>query len=443
MTSSPVKKPHAETKAGHREHTETGWRLLKLRDLRWLWIGQAISQIGEGLNKVALLYLVFNLTNSTLMTTVIGVLQTLPPLILGPILGVYIDRFPKKWLMMAADTCRAGLALIIPLLYAANALTLPRVYIVVFLMAVVATVFGPALSSTVPLIVERAQLTAANALVASTAMIGMLVGPAVSGLGIATVGMQAVLYVSSGTFVLSVLSLSRLHLKQSESQHAAAQKSGSFVKDLKEGLRFVFVKHRTIAGFILAALCYSLASSAFVFLLPVFAEKVLHVGAMTLGWLWSAYGAGMVAVSITLACTEQHRAGTRLLFIAGAMVVGGVASFILAGTAQPLVAIVLVALIGAGLAAFTPIVWGMLQEMAPEKLRGRIFSIFNTGAMSASMIGMVAFGWATDRLGPQISLLGMAAIFWLTAAASLALWKFADMSAVKSGSDGQDQRLAC
>jgi len=124
-------------------------------------------------------------------------------------------------------------------------------------------------------------------------------------------------------------------------------------------------------------------------------------------------------------------------------VVGGVASFILAGTAQPLVAIVLVALIGAGLAAFTPIVWGMLQEMAPEKLRGRIFSIFNTGAMSASMIGMVAFGWATDRLGPQISLLGMAAIFWLTAAASLALWKFADMSAVKSGSDGQDQRLAC
>ena len=443
MTSSAAKKPHAETKTGRREHTETGWRLLKLRDLRWLWTGQAISQIGEGLNKVALLYLVFNLTNSTLMTTVIGVLQTLPPLILGPILGVYIDRFPKKWLMMGADTCRAGLALIIPLLYAANALTLPRVYIVVFLMAVVATVFGPALSSTVPLIVERAQLTAANALVASTAMIGMLVGPAVSGLGIATVGMQVVLYVSSGTFVLSVLSLSRLHLKQSASQHAAAQKSGSFVKDLKEGLRFVFVKHRTIAGFILAALCYSLASSAFVFLLPVFAEKVLHVGAMTLGWLWSAYGAGMVAVSITLACTQQHRAGTRLLFIAGAMVVGGVASFILAGTAQPLVAIVLVALIGAGLAAFTPIVWGMLQEMAPEKLRGRIFSIFNTGAMSASMIGMVAFGWATDRLGPQISLFGMAAIFWLTAAASLALWKFADMSQVKSGSDGQDQRLAC
>jgi MFS transporter, DHA3 family, macrolide efflux protein len=444
MTSSAVEKTHAGTKgAGRREHAETGWRLLKLRDLRWLWMGQAISQIGEGLNKVALLYLVYNLTNSTLMTTVIGVLQTLPPLMLGPVLGVYIDRFPKKWLMMGADTCRAGLALIIPLLYAANALTLPRVYIVVFIMAVVTTVFSPALSSTVPLIVERAQLTAANALVASTAMIGMLVGPAVSGLGIATVGMQVVLYVSSATFVLSVLSLSRLHLKQSPSQRAEKRKSGSFLKDLKEGLHFVFVKRRTIAGFVLAALCYSLASSAFVFLLPVFAEKVLHVGAMTLGWLWSAYGAGMVAVSITLACMPQYRATTRLLLIAGAMVIGGVASFSLAGTAQPVLSIVLVALIGAGLAAFTPIVWGMLQEMAPDKLRGRIFSIFNTGAMSASMIGMVAFGWTTDRLGPQISLFGMAAIFWLTAAAALALWQFGDVSQIKSGSDQQGHRLAC
>jgi MFS transporter, DHA3 family, macrolide efflux protein len=190
-------------------------------------------------------------------------------------------------------------------------------------------------------------------------------------------------------------------------------------------------------------LCYSLASSAFVFLLPVFAEKVLHVGAMTLGWLWSAYGGGMVAVSVALACSQQHRATTRLLFIAGAMVIGGAASFILAGTVQPILSIVLVAVIGAGLAAFTPIVWGMLQEMAPEKLRGRIFSIFNTGAMSASMIGMVAFGWATDRLGPQISLFGMAAIFWLTAAASLALWKFGDVSQVKSGTDHKGTRVAC
>ena len=169
------------------------------------------AQIGEGLNKVALLYLVYNLTNSTLMMTVIGVLQTLPPLILGPLLrGLY--RPIAKWVMIGVDTLRAGLALIIPFLYGTNALTLPAVYLVVFIMAIVGTVFGPTLAATVPLVVDRTQLVPANALVGSTAMLAMLIGPAVSGLGIATMGMQIVLYVSSVTFLFSVLSLSRLHL---------------------------------------------------------------------------------------------------------------------------------------------------------------------------------------------------------------------------------------
>ena len=88
---SPSAREKAQARSGSRlgsEHKETGWRLLKIPDLRWLWIGQAVSQIGEGLNKVALLYLVYNLTSSTLMMTVIGILETLPPLILGPLLGV-------------------------------------------------------------------------------------------------------------------------------------------------------------------------------------------------------------------------------------------------------------------------------------------------------------------------------------------------------------------
>jgi DHA3 family macrolide efflux protein-like MFS transporter len=403
----------------------TGWRLLTIPDFRWLWLGQAVSQIGEGLNKVALLYLVYEVTGSTLMMTVIGVLQTLPPLLLGPLLGVYVDRLPKKWMMMGADALRAALALIIPVLYAVHAFTLPRTYVVVFLMALVATVFSPALSSTVPLIVGPTQLTAANAWVASTAMIGMLVGPAISGLGIATVGMQVVLYVSSATFALSVLSLSQLRLKQAQAPQGSNSRK-TFLKDLREGLRFVFVKKRTVAGLVLAAISYSLAASAFVFLLPVFAEKVLHVNALMLAWLWSAYGAGMLVVSLVLACMKQYTPSVRLRLIVAAMVVGGAASYLLGVTNQTFLALGLVAIIGASLAAFTPVVWGLLQEMTPEELRGRVFSVLNTGAMSASMLGMVGFGWTADRLGPVMSLMGMTAVFAVTAGVTLLLGRFGD-----------------
>ena len=438
MTTVAVsKRSLGKTAASEPVECGTGWRLLRIRDFRWLWLGQAVSQVGEGLNKVALLYLVYEVTGSTLMMTVIGVLQTLPPLLLGPLLGVYVDRLPKKWMMMGADGLRAALALIIPILYAVHAFTLPRVYVVVFLMSVVATVFSPSLSSTVPLIVSPTQLTAANAWVASTAMIGMLVGPAISGLGIATVGMQVVLYVSSATFLLSVLSLSQLRLKQAQAQEGG-NRPGTFLRDLREGLRFVFVKQRTVAGLVLAAISYSLAASAFVFLLPVFAEKVLHVNALMLAWLWSAYGAGMLAVSLTLACMKQYTPSVRLRLIMVAMAVGGVASYLLGNTTQVLIALGWVAIIGAALAAFTPVVWGLLQEMTPEQLRGRVFSVLSTGAMSASMLGMVGFGWTADRLGPVVSLLGMTAVFTVTAGITLLLRQFGDWKSLNRSDHDED-----
>jgi MFS family permease len=150
------------------------------------------------------------------------------------------------------------------------------------------------------------------------------------------------------------------------------------------------------------------------------------VNALMLAWLWSAYGAGMLVVSLALACMKQHTPSVRLRLIMAAMVVGGAASCLLGATTQTLVAIGLAAVIGAALAAFTPVVWGLLQELTPAELRGRVFSVLNTGAMSASMLGMVGFGWTADRLGPVMSLLGMTAVFAVTAGVTLLLWRFGD-----------------
>jgi hypothetical protein len=96
--------------------------------------------------------------------TVIGVLEMLPPLIIGPLLRRLCRPLPEEADDDGVDGTRAGLALIIPLLYAADVLTLTALYVFVFIMALVSTVLGPALPATIPLIVERSQFTAANAL---------------------------------------------------------------------------------------------------------------------------------------------------------------------------------------------------------------------------------------------------------------------------------------
>src|ERR1041384_8415776 len=130
----------------------SGWELLKTRNFGLLFSGQAISQIGDSMNKVALLWFVYELTGSAFKMTVIGLLQTIPPLVFGPLIGVYLDRMRKKPVMVWVDTIRTGLVTLIPLLYAMELLTLERLYVLVFRISIVSTIFSQALASAAPLV---------------------------------------------------------------------------------------------------------------------------------------------------------------------------------------------------------------------------------------------------------------------------------------------------
>jgi MFS transporter, DHA3 family, macrolide efflux protein len=392
-----------------------GRLLLRSRDFGFLWAGQVISQIGDGLNKVALLWFVYDLTGSALKMTLVGLLQTIPPLLLGPLIGVYLDRLPKKPVMIWIDLLRTVLVLLIPVLYALDGLTLNRLYALVFMTAIVSTVFGPALVSAVPLIVGRKQLTAANALLQSSTNLGILIGPAISGFGIAFMGAQNVLYVNAGTFFLSALCLLPIRVRRLTLPRSATGGSPPIAHEMWEGFRFVFLQHQPMLALMVTAALYSLASSAFVFMLPVFAKQLLHMGPVELGWLWSALGIGMLCTSARLAWLDHGDVASRFRLISGAMVVGGAAVCSLSVVGGPVAAGVLMIIVGGSTALFTPVVWAVLQEMTPGHMLARVMTTFSTGGMFAAMLGMTAFGWAADALGAAISLFGIGLILMMTA----------------------------
>jgi MFS family permease len=380
-----------------------------------LWAGQVISQIGDGLNKVALLWFVYDLTGSALKMTLIGLLQTIPPLLVGPLIGVYLDRLPKKPVMIWIDLLRTVLVLLIPVLYAFDWLTLNGLYALVFMTAIVSTVFGPALASAVPLIVGRKQLTAANALLQSSTNLGVLIGPAMSGIGIAVMGAQNVLYVNAATFFISALCLLPIRVRQLTLPRTATGRAPHIAHEMWEGFRFVFLQHRPVLALMATAALYSLGASAFVFMLPVFAKQLLHMGPAELGWLWSTLGIGMLCTSAWLAWLQQGDVASRFRLISGAMAVGGAAVCSLNLVSGNVAAGVLMIIIGGSTALFTPIVWAVLQEMTPGHMLARVMTTFSTGGMFAAMLGMTAFGWAADALGAPISLFGIGFILLLTA----------------------------
>lgn len=391
-----------------------GWELLRTRDFSLLWSGQVISQIGDSLNKVALLWFVYELTGSALKMTLVGLLQTIPPLAFGPLIGVYLDRLPKKTVMVWVDIVRTGAVLLIPVLHALGGLTLERLYLLVFLISMVSTVFGPALSSAVPLLVAPSRLVAANALLQSTGNIGMLVGPAVSGLGIALIGAQNVLYVDAATFVISVLCLIPIRLREPRAL-GRSRLAGAVIQDLLVGFRFVFVQHRPILLLMITAALYNLGASALIFLLPLVAKDMLGVGPLKLGLIWSGLGVGMLLASVGLAWVRQGDIRDRLGLVALGMAIGGLSVCGLPLLETPLSATALLVVIGGSTALFTPVVWTMLQEMTPEPLLGRVFTTFSTGGMASAMAGMIGFGWVADAVGPTASLVGVGLILLATA----------------------------
>jgi MFS transporter, DHA3 family, macrolide efflux protein len=393
-----------------------GWRLVKTRDFGLLWWGQVTSQIGEGLNKVALLWFVYELTGSAMMIATVGLLQTVPPLLFGPLIGVYLDRLRKKPVMIWVDVIRTFLTFLIPALYGFGVLSLEGLFVLIFLTSMVSTVFGPALVSAVPFLVRRSELVSANALIQGTNNIGLLLGPAVSGVLIALIGAQHVLYVNAATFLVSALCLVPIRSSEPVRRDQKSKAlSGSMLSDLSVGFRFVFSDRSTVFVLVTISTLYNLGASAFVFVLPVYAREALQVGPVELGWLWSALGAGMLAASAWLTFRPKNDVRSRMQILVSGTAVGGLATCTLSLLESPLIAAGFVILVGAGAALLNPVVFALLQEVTPSHLMGRVLTTFSTGSMAAAMVGMSGFGWIADAIGPAQSLIGLGLVLLLTA----------------------------
>lgn len=390
--------------------TFAGWRgLLTNRNVVWLCTGQAISQIGEGLSKVALLWFVYDLTGSALKMTMIGILQTVPPLVFGLFAGVLLDRVSKRAAMIVIDTVRAGLLALIPTLYWMDMLTLPWLYVLVFITAMFSMAFGPAMKAIEPLLVKSDQLTQINALDQSTMTIGQLLGPAISGILIAIIGAQNVLYVNAGAFIVAVLCKLPIRIEEKR-RPAGVSPMQDALRDLKEGMRFVLIERRLMPLLMAVASLFTLGSTAFVYLLPVLAKDYLHADSVELGWLWASLSLGLLAVTVWMLGAAPRELCRQLFLIAVAAAVGGGALFGLTLVTSFVPVALLIAAIGASSGVVNPFVSASLQERAPKDMLARVFSVFNTGTLVAAMVGMTACGWVADHMGPTVSLVATAAV---------------------------------
>jgi MFS transporter, DHA3 family, macrolide efflux protein len=389
--------------------------LVRARGFRLLWLGETVSQIGDGLNRVALLWFVYQTHHSTLKTSVVGVLQTLPALILSPLIGVYLDRWPKKRMLILVSVAHGALVALMPILFALGVLHLGLLYGLVLLTSVVATFYGPTLTLAVPLIVDPEDLRAANALIQSTATIGVLLGPLVAGVAISVFGTANVLYLDAATFMFFVACMAFVPVHERPRPQRAPLVRSRLARELREGLRFMIRKQTGILLLTLVASLQNFGASAFIFLLPTLAKAHFSALSLSVGALWSAFGGGMLLAALVIASirNDPRRGLTRL--VPAALACGGAAVMALTHVHSRFGAGALMVVTGFAAASLGPVVITLLEEGTPERLRGRVITTFNTANMAMAMLGMLAFGWAADHVGETPALVAVGLVLFSSA----------------------------
>lgn len=391
--------------SGGMELDSTNDPLLKNSRFLRLWIGQGTSFLGDAVSMVALVILVVQITGSA--SAVGGALVTrLLPTLASPLAGVLADRLDRRLVLVASDLARA--VLVLGLVFADD---LATIYVLVFLMGLARTLFNPTIRAGFPSVVGGGDLTRANALIGGTFSVSETAGPALGGLLVATVGVDAAFVLDSATYLISAASLSLISLPRPQREEEGA----GFGEDLRSGFSYLAgarVPLAIVLGAFLTVLTINTTIPAEVFL----AKVTFDAGNAGYGILVGLYGGGMVLGSALMAALGDR---VRLLPFYFFGVFATALALVGAGL-SPSFVVALGALMVAGIANGTENVTTdtILQKRVPDAFLGRVFSVrflsFSIGEVFAYGVG----GAILDASGARTTYLLAGAA---TAAAGLAI----------------------
>jgi MFS family permease len=357
--------------------------------------GQSISLIGTWMQMAAQSWLVLTLTGSATTLGVIVALQTLPVLLLGPYGGVIADRVDKRRLMVALQIAMGVQALVLGVLTVTGAVRLWEIGALAALLGLNNAFENPARQSFMLEMVGAESLRNAVSLNSVLVNVARVIGPAVAGVLIATVGEGVCFLVNAASFVAVVASLTTLD----RSAIFPSTPSGREPGQLREGLRYVRRTPELGVPLLMMALAGCLAYE-FQVTLPVMARQGLHAGATGYGFMTAAMGVGAVVGGLFVAA--KGRTGLPTL-VAAATAFGVVLVF--AGLAPSLpVELFALALAGGASISFMATGNSTLQLNAAPTMRGRVMSLWFVAFQGSTPIGGPIVGWVMAQAGARAGL---------------------------------------
>jgi MFS family permease len=386
-------------------------RALRHRNYQLFFGGQLISLIGTWMDQVAEAWLVYRLTGSALLLGTVAFASQIPVFLLAPIGGALADRVDRRKILIATQSAMMLLTFVLAWVTLSHRVKIWQIVTLAALTGVVNAIDLPARQSFVVDMVSRADLVNAIALNSSMFNGARIVGPALAGIVVAAIGEGWCFFANGVSFLAVIAGLAMMKMNR---PRMAIE--GSPLENIIEGFRFVAQSGPVRALMLLLGLV-SFTAMPYAVLMPLFADKILHGGAQALGLLMGCSGVGALGGAVTLAMRKTLKG----LSVWVAVSCAGFGMALLLFSFSRTLWLSAALLVPTGFCMMIQMASSntLIQSMVPDRLRGRVMSVYAMTFMGMAPMGALLAGSLAHTLGAPmtvaiggvVALVG-AGVFW-------------------------------
>jgi MFS family permease len=368
---------------------------LRHRNFRYYWSCMCISLIGTWMQNIAQPWLAYSLTGSPFLLSLVGALQFTPMLLFSLFAGVVIDRFPKKNILFFTQSASLLITLILATLVWSGYVRYWHILVSATALGMVNTLDMPARQSFIIELVGKEDLMNAIALNSSVFNMARVLGPALAGIIMGTMGIASCFYINSFSFAAVLVGLFFIYPMIVP---PVKEKNGGILSDIKDGLRYI-AGHENLLKTLQMVAIVGIFGTNFNVLVPVFAKVILGQQETGFGFLMSFVGLGSFTGAMFIAIMSKSGPQKFILnivplFLAGLLILTGLTNvFILTGLG--------LAASGFCFVAFISSANSSLQLNAADEYRGRVISLYTLVFGGSVPIGSLYSGIISDYFGPR------------------------------------------
>ncbi|MFA6941868.1 MAG: MFS transporter [Clostridiaceae bacterium] len=388
---------------------------LKHRNFRYFWTGQCISLMGTWVQRTAQAWLVYSITKSPLLLGLLGVFQFGPVFLLSLFVGVFVDRFSKKKLLILTQIIFMVQSLILTYLIWIHAVKYWHIALLASIFGLAQTLDMPVRQSFFVELVGKEDLMNAISLNSTITNLAKIIGPSVAGILMVKLGVTACFFINGISFIPVIYGLVQIKVK------ANIQKRNheNVFKQIKDGIDYIIENdYLKFTVMLMIIVCIFSANSEVI--IPVLVSEVLKMGAKEYSFLLSAFGFGALCGAIFMASRSRHGLNKNIL-IADSILIS-LAQIFIYFLKQYYIIAVFIIFIGLFYMTFLNMSNSTLQMNTTNEYRGRVMSVYTLIVSGSAPIGNSFAGTVMEKASPDIGYL-MCGLVTIVLVVSLLLFR--------------------